>query len=242
LIWLESPTNPLLTVIDLAAVVAVARRHGLRVAVDNTFATPCYQRPLEFGCDIVMHSATKYLGGHSDVLGGLLVVADESLGKQLLSLRSAVGSVMGPFDAYLVLRGVKTLSLRMERHTANAQRIAEWLQDHARVAQVRYPGLVSHPQHELAARQMTGFGGVVTIELAGGLAFVETFMNRLRVFTLAESLGGVESLVGHPATMSHSNVGPDKRRELGIPDTLVRLSAGIEHIDDLIADLDAALA
>jgi cystathionine gamma-lyase len=242
LIWLESPTNPLLTVIDLAAVVDLAGRYGLRVAVDNTFATPCSQRPLEFGCDIVMHSATKYMGGHSDVLAGLVVVADEELGKQLLSLRSAVGSVMGPFDAYLVLRGLKTLSLRMERHASNAAVIASWLQDHSRIARVIYPGLASHPQHELAARQMENFGGVVTAELSGDLAFVESFMNRLQVFTLAESLGGVESLAGHPATMSHSNVPPEVRREMGIPDSLVRLSVGIEHIDDLIADLDEALA
>jgi cystathionine gamma-lyase len=242
LIWIETPTNPLLNIHDLESIVAIARRHNIRVCVDNTFATPCFQRPLEQGCDIVMHSATKYLGGHSDVLGGLLVVADADLGKQLVSLRSAVGSVMGPFDAYLVLRGVKTLSLRMERHATNALTVARWLEQHDKAVRVIYPGLPSHPGHELAARQMDDFGGVVTFVLSGDLAAVERFMNALTVFTLAESLGGVESLVGHPATMSHSGVPEDERLAMGIPDTMIRLSIGIEHADDLIADLDQALA
>jgi len=241
LIWLETPTNPLLTVIDLEAVVALARRHDLLVCVDNTFATPIFQRPLASGCDIVMHSATKYLGGHCDVLGGIVVVADDTLGKRLVSLRSAVGGVMGPFDAYLVLRGIKTLALRMERHAANAFAIAHRLDGHEKVARVIYPGLARHPQHTLAARQMHGFGGVVSFELDGDSGAVGRFMNTLEIFTLAESLGGVESLAGHPATMSHSNVPPDERRALGIADTMIRLSAGIEHADDLIKDLETAL-
>ena len=242
LLWVETPTNPLLRVLDLAGAVAIAREHGALVAVDNTFATPCVQRPIEFGCDIVMHSTTKYLGGHSDSLGGLNVVADEALGKEMLSMRSAVGGVAGPFDAYLTLRGVKTLALRMERHMENAHAIANWLEAHPKVRRVRYPGLTSHPQHELAKRQMQGFGGVVSFVIDGGLDAVARFMNTLEVFTLAESLGGVESLAGHPATMSHSNVAPERRAELGIPDSLIRLSIGIEDIDDLLVDVDRSLA
>jgi len=242
LLWVETPTNPLLRIMDLAGTARLAREHGLLVAVDNTFATPCVQRPLEFGCDIVMHSTTKYLGGHSDVLGGLIVVADDAVGKELLSMRSAVGGVAGPFDAYLVLRGVKTLALRMERHLENSMAMARWLEAHPRVELVFYPGLESHPQHELAKRQMEGFGGVVSIIVRGGLDEVGRFMNSLDVFTLAESLGGVESLAGHPATMSHSNIAPARRAELGIPDNLIRLSSGIEDIDDLIGDLDRALS
>lgn len=242
LFWVETPTNPLLRIMDLEATVALARGHGVLVAVDNTFATPCVQRPLEFGCDIVMHSTTKYLGGHSDVLGGLNVVADEELGRRMVSMRSAVGGVAGPFDAYLTLRGVKTLALRMERHQANTMVIARWLDEHPKVEQVYYPGLDSHPQHALAAKQMDGFGAIVSFVLRGGLAEVGTFMNALDVFTLAESLGGVESLAGHPATMSHSNLTAGRRAQLGIPDNLIRLSPGIEDIDDLLADLDHALA
>jgi cystathionine gamma-lyase len=242
LLWVETPTNPLLRIIDLAGTVELARKQGALVAVDNTFATPCVQRPLEFGCDIVMHSTTKYLGGHSDVLGGLNVVADEALGKEMVSMRSAVGGVAGPFDAYLTLRGVKTLALRMERHLDNAMALAQRLVEHDKVARVFYPGLADHPQHELAKRQMNGFGGVVSIELAGGLDAVGRFMNALEIFTLAESLGGVESLAGHPATMSHSNVPPERRQELGIRDNLVRLSVGIEDVDDLMNDLDRALS
>jgi cystathionine gamma-lyase len=188
-----------------------------------------------------MHSTTKYLGGHSDVLGGLNVVADEELGQQMASLRSAVGGVAGPFDAYLVLRGVKTLALRMERHQANAMVIAQWLVDHPQAEHVYYPGLDGHPHHALAARQMNGFGGVVSFVLRGGLTDVGAFLNTLQVFTLAESLGGVESLVGHPATMSHSSLSAQERTALGIPDNLIRLSVGIEHIDDLLADLDQAI-
>lgn len=242
LFWVETPTNPLLRIMDLEGTVELAREHGVLVAVDNTFATPCVQRPLELGCDIVMHSTTKYLGGHSDVLGGLNVVADEELGRRMVSLRSAVGGVAGPFDAYLTLRGVKTLALRMERHQQSTMAMARWLDEHPKVEQVHYPGLENHPQHALAARQMDGFGAIVSFVLRGGLAEVGTFMNALDVFTLAESLGGVESLAGHPATMSHSNVTPARRAELGIPDNLIRLSPGIEDIDDLLVDLDQALA
>ncbi len=242
LLWIETPTNPLLRIMDLAGAVELARTHGVLVAVDNTFATPCVQRPLEIGCDIVMHSTTKYLGGHSDVLGGLNVVADAELGARMQSLRSATGGVAGPFDAYLTLRGVKTLALRMERHLVNAMAIARWLDTHPKVEHVYYPGLESHPQHALAQRQMDGFGGIVSCVIDGDIDAVGRFMNALEVFTLAESLGGVESLAGHPATMSHSNVAPDRRRELGIPDNLVRLSAGIEDTDDLLADLEQALS
>lgn len=242
LFWVETPTNPLLKIMDLEATVAIARQHDILVCVDNTFATPCTQRPLEFGCDIVMHSTTKYLGGHSDVLGGLNVVADEAIGKQMLSMRSAVGGVAGPFDAYLTLRGVKTLALRMERQQSNCAAIAGWLEEQKNVERVFYPGLKSHPQHELASRQMDGYGAVVSFILRGDLAAVGRFMNALDVFTLAESLGCVESLVGHPATMSHSNLSASERESLGIPDNLIRLSVGIEDIDDLRADLDQALS
>jgi cystathionine gamma-lyase len=238
LVWVETPTNPLLKLIDLRKVAGLAHAHDALVAADNTFATPCLQRPLELGCDIVMHSTTKYLGGHSDVIGGVNIVRDEALARQLVSLRSAVGSVPGPFDAYLVLRGVKTLALRMERHCANAQVVAEWLEGQARAVGVRYPGLASHPQYALARTQMSAPGGMLVFELDGDIA---GFMNALRVFTVAESLGGVESLAGHPATMSHSNVPAEQRRAMGIPDNLVRLSVGIESADDLRADLDRAL-
>jgi cystathionine gamma-lyase len=241
LFWIETPTNPLLQIIDLAAAVTLARRHDILVAVDNTFATPCFQRPLEFGCDIVMHSTTKYIGGHSDALGGLVVVSDSDLGKKMQSMRSAAGGVASPFDAYLTLRGVKTLALRMERHASNTMAMARWLERQEKVEHVYFPGLENHPQHELASRQMDAFGGVVTFRLRGDLAAVGQFMNQLEVFTLAESLGGVESLAGHPATMSHSHLSPQRRAALGIPDNLIRLSSGIEHIDDLLADLESAL-
>ena len=242
LFWVETPTNPLLRIMDLEATVAIARQHDILVCVDNTFATPCIQRPLELGCDIVMHSTTKYLSGHSDVLGGLNVVADEALGKQMVSMRSAVGGVAGPFDAYLTLRGVKTLALRMERHQSNCAAIASWLEAQRNVERVFYPGLESHPQYELASKQMDGYGAVVSFVLRGDLSAVGTFMNHLEVFTLAESLGCVESLAGHPATMSHSNLQVSEREALGIPDNLVRLSVGIEDVGDLLADLDRALS
>jgi len=242
LIWIETPTNPLLNVTDIAAIVALARRHKLLTCADNTFATPCYQRPLELGVDIVMHSATKYFGGHSDVLGGINVVAEPELGKQLHLLRSASGGVLGPFDAYLVLRGIKTLALRMERHGINALAVARYLEQHPRVSRVYYPGLPAHPQHALAKRQMAGnFGGIVCFEIKGDASAIGSFMNRLQVFTVAESLGAVESLAGQPATMSHSSVPAEERRSMGIADNLVRLSVGIEGLQDLLADLDQAL-
>ncbi len=241
LIWIETPTNPLLKITDIAAIVGVARQHKLLTCVDNTFATPCYQRPLELGVDIVMHSATKYFGGHSDVLGGVNVVADAELGKQLHQLRSASGGVLGPFDSYLVLRGIKTLALRMERHCENALAVAQHLEKHGRVTRVYYPGLPTHPQHALAKRQMGSFGGVVCFEIRGDASTVGGFLNKLQVFTVAESLGAVESLAGQPATMSHSSVPTEERRKMGIADSLVRLSVGIEGIQDLLADLDQAL-
>jgi cystathionine gamma-lyase len=241
LLWLETPTNPLLRIHDLAGAAALARKHGILVAVDNTFATPVFQRPLAHGCDIVMHSATKYLGGHSDVLGGLLVAGTAELGARLHALRSMAGGVAGPFDSYLLLRGVKTLALRMERHAANAQSVANFLAAHPRVERVHYPGLASHPQHALARRQMDGFGGMVSFEIEGGAEAARRFLERLAVFTLAESLGGVESLAGYPATMSHVSMPAERRRAAGITDGLVRLSVGIEDAVDLLDDLAQAL-
>lgn len=242
LLWLETPSNPLLRLHDLAGAVALARRHGILVAVDNTFATPVFQRPLEHGCDVVMHSATKYLGGHSDVLGGALVARDAELGARLHALRNMTGGVASPFDSYLLLRGIKTLALRMERHAAGAHAVANFLASHPRVARVHYPGLPDHPQHALARRQMSGFGGMVAFEIEGGAGAARRFLGRLGVFTLAESLGGVESLAGYPATMSHVALPPERRRAAGITDDLVRLSVGIEDADDLLEDLARALA
>ena len=242
LVWFESPTNPTLDVIDIRAVAEVAKAQGALSAVDNTFATPVNQRPLELGCDIVMHSTTKYLGGHSDVIGGLVVVKDNGLADQLAGVTAITGGIAGPFDAYLTLRGIKTLALRMERHQANALKIAEWLEGDKRASRVIYPGLESHPGHSLAARQMdSGFGAVVVFELNGSQQDVAAFMNKLEYFAIAEGLGGVESLVGHPRTMSHSRVPDNQKDALGLSENLVRLSVGIEHVDDLIADLDQAL-
>ena len=241
LIWLESPSNPLLDVADLPAICGAARKPDNLVCVDSTFATPILQRPLERGADVVMHSTTKYLGGHSDALGGLNVVADDELGKRMQSLRSATGGVAGPFDAYLTLRGVKTLALRMQRHQESAHLLARRLDEHAKVERVFYPGLENHPGNELAKRQMDGFGGVVSFIISGGIPEVGRFMNALEVFTLAESLGGVESLIEHPAIMTHASLPAEVRAKLGIDDSLVRLSVGIEDIDDLIDELDGAL-
>jgi cystathionine gamma-lyase len=242
MLWLETPTNPLLRIQDLAGAAAIAKRHGLISVVDNTFATPVCQRPIEHGCDIVMHSATKYLGGHSDVLGGFLVAATAETGKRLQALRSMAGGVAGPFDSYLILRGIKTLALRMERHATNAQALAEFLAGHERVERVNYPGLASHPQHALARRQMEGFGGMLSLEVRGGAAAARAFLEKLEVFTLAESLGGVESLAGYPTLMSHSAMPAEARRAAGIRDNLVRLSVGIEDVEDLVADVRQALA
>ncbi|MGF1592896.1 MAG: trans-sulfuration enzyme family protein [Kiloniellaceae bacterium] len=243
LIWVETPTNPLLKLVDLEAVAEVARKRGIVAACDNTFATPWVQRPLELGFDAVMHSATKYLNGHSDMVGGVLVVGDNAeLAERLTFLQNAVGAVQGPFDSFLALRGLKTLALRMERHCTNAQAVAEYLEHHPKVEKVLYPGLPSHPQHALAGQQMDAPGGMVTAFLKGGLDQARRFLERVEIFALAESLGGVESLIEHPAIMTHASIPPEIRASLGIGDGLVRLSVGIEGEDDLIADLANALA
>ena len=241
MVWLESPTNPLLKLVDLKALVALAKKRGAMVVVDNTFATPYLQRPLEYGADIVMHSATKFINGHSDMVGGIAVTNKDHLAKRLGYLQNSIGSVAGPFDSFLALRGVKTLDVRMERHCASTMKIAEWLEQDDRVESVLYPGLPSHPQHELAKKQMPGFGGIVTFFIKGDLDNARRFLEKCRVFSLAESLGGVESLVDHPAIMTHASVPAEERAALGISDTLIRLSVGIEAVDDLVADLDQAL-
>jgi cystathionine gamma-lyase len=243
MLWVETPTNPMLKIVDLKAVSAVAKKHGLLMVVDNTFASPILQRPLEYGADIVMHSATKYLNGHSDMVGGMAVVGDNAeLAEQMAFLQNSVGAVQGPFDSFLALRGLKTLHLRMKAHCANAQALAEWLQTHPAIEQVIYPGLKDHPQHALAARQMDGFGGIVSIRIKGGFEGAKRFCERTHLFTLAESLGGVESLVNHPAVMTHASVPVERRAVLGIHDDLVRLSVGVESLDDLRHDLERALA
>jgi cystathionine gamma-lyase len=251
MIWVETPTNPTLKLVDLAAVAKIAKANNRNIIAvcDNTFATPLLQRPLEFGFDIVHHSATKYLGGHSDALGGILVTNRADLAEKLRFMQNAIGSVLSPFDSYMVLRGIKTLALRMARHGESALKIAQWLAKHPNVDRVVYPGLPSHPQHELAKKQMklcghpnAGGGGMITIHIKGDLAESRRFLENVHLFALAESLGGVESLIEHPAIMTHASVPPDNRAKLGISDTLVRLSIGIEEADDLIADLDQALA
>jgi cystathionine gamma-lyase len=243
MIWIETPTNPLLKLVDIAAVAEAARGRGILVVVDNTFATPWIQRPLELGADIVMHSTTKFLNGHSDMVGGVAVVCDPGLAERVAFLQNAIGAVGGPFDSFLALRGLKTLPLRMRQSSESALAIAAWLEKHASVERVIYPSLPSHPQHPLAARQMgRGGSGVVTFFLKGGLAEARGFLERLEVFTLAESLGGVESLVDHPAIMTHASLPAESRAKLGISDSLVRLSVGIEDVEDLIADLASALA
>ncbi|MDG6348872.1 cystathionine gamma-synthase [Luteimonas sp. 8-5] len=243
LVWVETPTNPLLKIVDLQAVSKIARKHGLRMVVDNTFASPALQRPLEHGADLVMHSATKYLNGHSDMVGGMVVVGEDAeLGEQLAFLQNSVGAVQGPFDSFLALRGAKTLHLRMAAHCANAQALAQWLDSHPAVETVIYPGLASHPHHALARRQMDGFGGMVSIALKGGYEAARKLCERTELFTLAESLGGVESLVNHPAVMTHASIPAPRRAELGIGDNLVRLSVGVESLEDLRADLENALA
>jgi cystathionine gamma-lyase len=242
MVWIETPTNPLLKLVDIAQIAAIARRRGLIVVVDNTFSSPILQRPLEFGAHIVMHSATKYINGHSDMVGGLAIVGDDAeLAEKMGFLQNAVGGVQGPFDSFLALRGLKTLHLRMKAHCDNAMALAEWLQSHPAVERVIYPGLASHPQHELAKRQMDGFGGMVTIFVKGGLEAAKRFCERTELFALAESLGGVESLVNHPAIMTHASVPAERRAQLGLFDNLVRLSVGVECLDDLRHDLDRAL-
>ena len=241
MIWIESPSNPLLKIVDIPAVADIAKSRGMLLACDNTFATPYLQRPLELGCDIVMHSATKFLNGHSDMVGGVVVTADDDLAEQLAYLQNSIGAVAGPFDSFLALRGLKTLDVRMERHCRSAAVIAQWLEQDPRVDRVLYPGLESHPQHELAKQQMPGFGGIVTFFNKGKLAEARRFLERCEVFALAESLGGVESLVDHPGIMTHASVPEKERDALGISDQLIRLSIGIEDVGDLIADLDQAL-
>ena len=243
MIWIETPTNPTLRLVDIAQVAEFARKRGILTVVDNTFATPWVQRPIELGADIVMHSATKYLNGHSDMIGGIAVAANDELADKIGFLQNAVGAISGPFDSFLALRGLKTLALRMRQSSETAMQIAGWLEKHSRVAKVLYPGLQSHPQHQLARRQMqNGFSGIVTFFVKGGLGEAKHFLERCRLFTIAESLGGVESLVDHPGLMTHASIPPDKRRELGIDDSLIRLSVGIEDSEDLLADLEQALA
>ena len=242
MIWVESPSNPLLKLVDLAMVAEVARERGILAVADNTFATPYVQRPLEFGFDVVLHSVTKYLNGHSDMVGGAIVIGDKpELAERLAFLQNAVGGILGPFDSFLALRGLKTLHLRMARHCESALAIAQRLARHRKVAKVHYPGLPEHPQHALARRQMNGFGGMVTLVLNGGLDDARRLLERLRIFVCAESLGGVESLAEHPAIMTHASLPAEIRASLGIDDSLVRLSVGVEDVDDLIADLDQAL-
>jgi len=243
MVWVETPTNPMLRLSDLEAIAALCKRRGLIAAADNTFASPYVQRPLELGFDVVMHSTTKYIGGHSDVVGGALVVGENAeLRDKLTFLQNAIGSVASPFDSYLTLRGMKTLSLRMQRHCENAQVIAEWLEARKDVARVIYPGLKSHPQHALAKKQMAAPGGMITAVLDRNLSGTREMLERTRLFTLAESLGGVESLIEHPAIMTHASIPADTRARIGIADGLIRLSVGVENVDDLIADLDQALA
>jgi cystathionine gamma-lyase len=241
MIWIETPTNPLLRLADLAAIAGLAKRRKLLTVADNTFASPYVQRPIELGIDIVMHSTTKYLNGHSDIIGGCVVVNTDELGERMRFLQNAVGAIAGPFDSFLALRGLKTLALRMERHCSNALAIARWLENHAKVTQTIYPGLKSHPQHSLAKKQMSAFGGIVTFVVKGGLGATKRVLERTELFTLAESLGGVESLIEHPAIMTHASIPSEQRDRIGISDSLVRLSVGVEDVDDLIADLEQAL-
>lgn len=241
MIWVESPTNPLLRLVDLQAVADLGQARGILTACDNTFATPWVQRPLDHGFDIVVHSATKYLNGHSDVVGGVAIVNDDDLAARLKHLQNSVGAIQGPFDSFLVLRGLKTLAVRMERHCANGAKIAAWLEAHPKIERVLYPGLPSHPQHELARRQMPRFGGMITATIKGGLDDARRMLERCEIFALAESLGGVESLIEHPAIMTHASMPKAVREEIGITDGLIRLSVGIEDCEDLIADLEQAL-
>ena len=242
LIWIETPTNPMLRLIDVAACAEIAERHGIRLVVDNTFATPYLQNPLALGAHVVVHSTTKYLGGHSDVIGGAVVVDDEETAEALRFTRNATGGVPGPWDAWLTLRGAKTLAIRMREHERNAAGVAAFLAERPEVARVHYPGLAGHPGHALAKDQMRGFGGMVTIDLVGGAPAARAFCSATRIFALGESLGGVESLVGYPWTMSHAAFPPEEKRRKGIGEATVRLSVGIEHLDDLCADLARALA
>jgi cystathionine beta-lyase/cystathionine gamma-synthase len=241
LVWVETPTNPLMKLADVAAIAQITKKHNILFAVDNTFATPYLQKPLDLGADIVMHSATKYLGGHSDVIAGALIIKDKELGEELHFKQFATGATLGPMDSFLVLRGIKTLHLRVQRHCENGEKVADYLDNHPLVERVYYPGLASHPFHEIAKKQMSGFGGMVTFTFKSGKKEdAIKFLENLKVFTLAESLGGVESLANHPALMTHASIPEDKRKEVGISDDLVRLSVGVEDIEDLLADLEQA--
>ena len=242
LVWAESPTNPMLKIVDLERLAAAAKAHGAISVVDNTFATPFFQRPLALGVDVVTHSTTKYLNGHSDVIGGAVMTSDAALHDRLRFLQNAVGAVPSPMDSFLVLRGLKTLHVRMERHAQNALRVARFLEEHPQAEKVTYPGLESHPQHALAKRQMTGFGGMLTFVIRGGLESARAFLRAVRIFACAESLGGVESLIEHPAIMTHASVPAQTRAQLGIADGFIRVSCGIENAEDLIADLERGFA
>ena len=242
MVWLETPTNPTLKLVDIAAISKIAKEKKIVVAVDNTFMSPYFQKPLSLGADLVVHSATKYIGGHSDVVGGGVVTNRADLAEKIAFLSNSMGGIGSAFDAFLCLRSLKTLPLRMRQHQTNAMQVAKYLEGHAKVSKVIYPGLESHPQHELAKRQMTGFGGMITFHVKGNLQSARTFLENVKIFALAESLGGVESLVEHPAIMTHASVPPENRKALGIDDTLIRLSVGVEETDDLIWDLEQALA
>jgi cystathionine gamma-lyase len=240
LIWLESPTNPLMKVCDIAAIAEIAKEFNIPVVVDNTFLSPYFQKPLLLGANVVVHSSTKYLNGHSDSVGGAVMLSDEDLYRQLKFNQNAMGAILSPFDSFLVLRGIKTLAVRMREHERNALRFANYLEKHPKVTKVNYPGLKSHPQHALANRQATGHGGMLSFEIKGGLEETKRFLESVKVFALAESLGGVESLIEHPALMTHASVPKDIREQVGLTDSLIRVSVGIEHIDDLIADFHQA--
>ncbi len=242
LIWAETPTNPMLNIIDISALSAIAKKHNILLGIDNTFATPYLQRPLDLGADIVMHSATKYLGGHSDVVMGAVITKDKDIAKEIYRIQNSSGAVAGPMDSFLVLRGIKTLHLRVQRHSENGSKVAHWLTQHPRVDKVYWPGLASHPNHEIAKRQMDDFGGMISFSLKGNkLEDAHKIVASVKVFSLAESLGGVESLVGHPATMTHAAIPKEEREKTGVVDSLIRLSVGVEDADDLIADLAQAM-
>lgn len=242
MIWAETPTNPMLKLVDLAKLATFAKKHGLLLVVDNTFCSPMLQRPLEYGADLVLHSATKYLNGHSDMVGGIVVARTQELAEQMGFLQNSIGAVAGPFDAFLAMRGLKTLHLRMKAHCESALSIAQWLEKHSAVQRVIYPGLKSHAQHALARRQMDGFGGIISMEVKGGMRQARRMLERCELFALAESLGGVESLIEHPATMTHASIPPTNRKRLGISDSLIRLSVGVENVEDLRNELTAALS
>jgi cystathionine gamma-lyase len=241
MIWVETPTNPMLKLVDLKAIGAFAKKHGLILVVDNTFCSPMLQRPIEWGADLVLHSATKYLNGHSDIVGGIVVASSAEMAEQMAFLQNSVGAIAGPFDSFLAMRGLKTLHLRMRQHCESALDLARWLEKHPSVSRVIYPGLKSHPQHALARRQMDGFGGIVSVEIKGGLTRARRVLERCELFALAESLGGVESLIEHPAIMTHASIPPANRKRLGITDSLIRLSVGVEDIEDLRDELSVAL-